>query len=470
MKAYKFEIFTSVIQENIRVGLYKPGFKLPAVRQIKEIYKLSTSTVQQGYDDLVARGLIESIPRSGYYVLDSQVKVHKGIKKERPVVRDAVFEDRLSLTTSSYTGSRVNEFNVAAPGDLLIPQKLILRTMQQVIRESGLGLLKYYPAAGSSLLRQSLAERAAANHTILNPEELLITDGALQALYIALSAVCSPGDVIAVESPCVFSALEVIRVLRLKVIEIPVDPIYGFDLDFLRKACLVNDIKAVMVTPNFHNPTGTQLTDVQKKTMLSIALENGFAVIENDVYGDLNYSGPRPTTIKSFDQSGIVMTYSSFSKTLAPGIRLGWLSAGKFLGRAEQIRFALGSTVSPIYQETVYKLISTSSFDRHIRKFRNYLAKNAHQTLTLLSDFFPEGTHMTRPAGGYHGWVRLPDSVPVDKFYLACATSGVKFTPGYTFSFSGQYQQYFRIVFADRYTQERKDAIARAGISAVRLA
>lgn len=469
MKAYKFEIFTSVIQENILKRLYKPGFKLPAVRQIKEIYKLSTSTVQKGYDDLVARGLIENIPRSGYYVLDRPAETQVGMKQERPVVRDAVFEDRLSLTTSLHTGFRVNDFNVAAPGDLLIPQKLILRTMQQVIRESGLGLLKYYPAAGNFLLRQSLAERAAAYQTILNPEELLITDGALQALYIALSAVCRPGDVIAVESPCVFSALEVIRVLRLKVIEIPVDPFHGFDLGFLQKACLLNDIKAVMVTPNFHNPTGILLTDEQKKALLSLAMENGFAVIENDVYGDLNYSGQRPSTIKSFDQSGIVMTYSSFSKTLAPGIRLGWLSAGKFLERAEQIRFALGSTVSPIYQETVYKLISTSSFDRHIRKFRNYLAKNAHQTMTLLADFFPEGTQMTRPVGGYHGWVRLPDSVPVEKFYQACTRDGVRFTPGYTFSFSGQYQQYFRIVFSDRYTQERKDAIARAGISAGRI-
>lgn len=374
-----------------------------------------------------------------------------------------MFENNLASITSSRKGRKLSEFNVTAPGDLLIPQKLLLRTMQQVIREQGASLLRYYPSNGLPDLKENIAKRAAGYQTILNQDELLITDGALQALYIALASVCTAGDVIAVENPCVFSMLEVIRVLNLKVIEIPMDRENGFDVDFLKKACAKNKINAVLLTPNFHNPTGILLTDEKKKALLTVAQDYGIPLIENDIYGDLNFSGIRPTTIKSFDDSGLVMTYSSYAKTLAPGIRLGWLSAGKFVQRAEQIKFSLGSTVSPIYQETVNRLLSTSSYEKHLMAFRKQLAKNASLTLDLLNENFPEDTHMTVPTGGYSIWVKMPDTTDMDYFYTQCEKIGVRFTPGYTFSFSDAFSIYFRVVFADAYTPKRIEAIKQAG-------
>lgn len=464
MKVYKFEAFTNAIEKNIREGIFKPGHKLPSVRDLKEQYQISISTIQHGYEYLVARGLVESVPKSGYYVSnkanlsDQQVKA-----RHRPVVRDAIFKHHLGLTTSLKEGRQLSEFNVAAPGDLLIPQKLLLRTMQQVIREQGASLLRYYPSNGSPALKENIIKKAAVHQTILNPDELLITDGALQALYIALSAVCSPGDVVAVESPCVFSVLEVIRVLQLRVIEVPVDPYAGFDIDFLKKACRTNAIKAAIVTPNFHNPTGILMTDEQKLALLSVAYQHHVALIENDVYGDLYFHGQRPSAIKRFDDSGLVLSYASYAKTLAPGIRVGWLSAGKFMQRAEQIRFALGSTVSPLYQETVSRLLAGNSYDRHVRSFRMQLAKNAHQAINLLSAYFPEKTSILTPSGGYNIWVKMPDDTDMVYFYDQCGKIGVRFTPGYTFSFSGAYDKYFRLVFADRFSSKRTEALRLAG-------
>ncbi|SUJ26346.1 Uncharacterized HTH-type transcriptional regulator yjiR [Sphingobacterium spiritivorum] len=335
--------------------------------------------------------------------------------------------------------------------------------MQQVIREEGASLLRYYPANGSSDLRNTISRYAAGYQTVFPPEELLITDGALQALYIALSSVCTAGDVIAVESPCVFSVLEIIRVLHLKVIEIPADTQSGFDVDFFRKACEKNTIKAVLVTPNFHNPTGILLSDEKKKGLLRIIQHEGIALIENDIYGDLSFTNKRPLPVKAFDESGLVMTYSSYSKTLAPGIRLGWLSAGRFMERAEQIRFSLGSSVSPVYQETVNRLLKTNSYDRHLRHFRMQLAKNAHLTVRLLSENFPKDTTLLTPSGGYNLWVRMPDQINMESFYRQCNKIGVRFTPGYTFSFSGIFSNYFRIVFSDNYTTQRIEALRLAG-------
>lgn len=285
MKSYKFEIFTQAIEKNIKSGVYKPGQKLPSVREFKDYYGLSMSTVQSGYEYLMIIGLVESVPKSGYYVsAKNEMLAEPEGRRRPPVVRDAVFEQGLGLTTASPVGRGFSEFNVAAPGDLLVPQKLLLRTMQQVIREQGAGLLRYYPSNGSVQLKDNIIRRAASYQTLLHADELLITDGALQALYIALAAACEAGDIVAVESPCVFSVLEVIRVLKLRVIEIPVLTKDGFDIDFFRQACQGSAVKAVVLTPNFHNPTGILLSDEQKIALLAIAHKYNVVVIENDIY------------------------------------------------------------------------------------------------------------------------------------------------------------------------------------------
>lgn len=194
------------------------------------------------------------------------------------------------------------------------------------------------------------------------------------------------------------------------------------------------------------------LADAIKVALVDVIQQYNIAVIENDIYGDLNFSGGRPSTLRSYDESGLVMTYSSYAKTLAPGIRLGWLAAGKFFKSAEQIKFSMGSTVSPIYQETVNRLLSSNSYDRHLRTFSMQLAKNAYFTINLLSEHFPKETFIISPAGGYNIWVKLPDYVDMNNFYHQCERIGVKFTPGYTFSFSSMFTNNFRVVFADKYS------------------
>ena len=206
MKPYKYEIFTAEIERQIYNGILQENDKLPSVRYIKEKYKLSTSSVQSGFEYLMIKGLIRSNPRSGYFVTGIQEENIPEVKTKLPVVvRDEVFMKNMMLT--SKRTSEFSSFNTAVPGDLLIPQKLILRTMQEVIREKGASMLRYYPPNGLELLRKQIAKQMGAYGCILNPDEIIITDGALQALTIALKSVTKGGDVVAVESPCVFSVL-----------------------------------------------------------------------------------------------------------------------------------------------------------------------------------------------------------------------------------------------------------------------
>ncbi|MDQ1856068.1 PLP-dependent aminotransferase family protein [Chryseobacterium sp. WLY505] len=468
MKPYKYEIFTDEIEKQIYSGVLQENERLPSVRDIKEKYKLSTSSVQSGFEYLIIKGLIRSYPRSGYFVTGIQEENIPEIKTKFPaVVRDKAFTKNIMLT--SKRTSEFSSFNSAAPGDLLIPQKLILRTMQEVIREKGASLLRYYPSNGLELLRKHIAKQMGAYGCILNPDEIIITDGALQALTIALKSVTKAGDVVAVESPCVFSVLEVLAHLELKVIEVPVHYKTGFDTEYFQKICKENKISALVTTPNFHNPTGVVMNDGAKKEILSIAETHQFCIIENDMYSDLYFEDERPKSIKSFDKKGIVMMYSSFSKTLAPGIRLGWLYAGNFYAKSERVRFALGRTVSPIYQELVLKLLQGSSYERHLRVFRKKLSQQAVQIVDIVRKSFPEGSYFHRPRGGYSIWGQLPENTDMKRFYQYCEEHQILFTPGHTFSFTDNYQSHFRIIFAERITSESIVLLKNAGRKAKEL-
>ncbi|HEX2846943.1 MAG TPA: PLP-dependent aminotransferase family protein [Chitinophagaceae bacterium] len=464
MKNYRYRIFTSVIEKHINEGILRSGDKLPSVRTVKQEYHLSTSSVQSGYDYLVLKGLVASIPRSGYIVASVVKREISEIYPELPrVPRDPVFRKNILLTSDMQDYSEFTSFNVAAPSDLFVPQKLVLRTMQEVIREKGAGLLRYYPANGSKRLRDLLSRRAASYGALIQPEELLITDGALQAIYIALATTTVPGDVIAVESPCVFSVLEVIANLRLKAIEIPVRHKDGFDTNRLKSICSKNRIKAIVLTPNFHNPTGILMSDEKKKEVLSIASRHNVPIIENDIYGDLYFNDTRPSTIRSFDTTGLVITVSSFSKTVAPGIRLGWMAAGRFFSKAERVKFSLGRSVSPINQEVVTGLLSSSSYDRHLRSFRHQLEYQSIQLLGQFDKYFPEHAYAHIPQGGYSIWCRLPSDVDMALFYKNCDKFRIRFTPGSTFSFTNAYDHCFRMVFSQRITRASLDAVKKAG-------
>ncbi|WP_252120878.1 PLP-dependent aminotransferase family protein [Chryseobacterium sp. SSA4.19] len=297
------------LKKTITKGLLKPGDRLPSVRKIKNEYELSISSVQNGYDYLVYKELVKNIPRSGF-IVDDQLKktsVFSG-SDLKAIPRDPVFRKNVFITSHQRQHHEITHLHAAVPSDFLIPQKLILTTMQKIIREKGAALLRYYPSHGAEELRRLISKRSALHGALVQQEEIIITDGALQALYIALAVTTQPNDIIAIESPCIFSVLEILANLRLRAVEIPVRNNTGIDLEIVREVCRKNDIKAIVVTPNFHNPTGILMTDQAKEELYDIAAFHNLPIIENDIYGDLYFNGARPSTIRNFDNQGLVIT------------------------------------------------------------------------------------------------------------------------------------------------------------------
>lgn len=470
MQKFRYEIFTSVIREQIETGVFITGDRLPSVRKIKEQYSLSTSSVQRGYDDLVMQGYVENRPRSGFFVyFKKNDSIPENISKFPVMIRDSDFERNVKLTSDVGRSSEKVFFNSAAPADLLIPQKLILRKMQEVIREKSTAILRYYPSNGSEELKTRIISRISGLSLGIEANQLIITDGSLQALYIALASVTKAGDIVAVESPCVFSVLEVISNLKLKVLEVPIHYKDGFDIHYLKDAIRKHKICAVILTPNFHNPTGILLSEESKKELAMIANDCKIPVIENDIYGDLYFGSKRPSVVGSFDTQGWVLTYSSFSKTLAPGIRLGWLCAGRFFEKAERIKFSLGRSVSPLYQELMIKILEGNTYDRHLRTVRRQLEIQAAEYLDLLRGSFPKGSYFHTPGGGYSIWGRMPDHIMMSDFYAYCERHKIIFTPGHTFSWTDQYSHCFRLIFADKVSAANSLAVRKVGAKAIAL-
>jgi len=464
MTDYKYKKFTDEIEKNITNGLLKPGDRLPSVRKIKDEYQISISSVQNGYDYLVYKGLVKSIPRSGY-IVDYQLNKNSIFSDAdfKPIPRNSVFRENLFATSHQVQHNEIIHLNAAVPSDFLIPQKLVLSAMQKAIREKGASLLRYYPSNGKEELRGLISKRSALHGELVQQDEIIITDGALQALYIALAVTTQPNDIIAVESPCVFSVLEVIANLHLRTVEIPVRNTTGIDLNILEHVCQKNNIKAIVVTSNFHNPTGILMSDKSKKDLYNIASSNDIPIIENDIYGDLYFNGTRPSTIRNYDNKDLVITVSSFSKSIAPGIRLGWLSAGRYFSSAERLKFALGRSVSPINQEVVIKLLSTLSYDRHLRSLRRQLELQAIKLVNHFNEYFPDEISTTIPQGGYSLWIQLEPDRDMEIFYKTCEKFGVSFTPGHTFSFTNNFDHCFRSVFSNRLSSETFEAIEKIG-------
>lgn len=470
MFSYKYEIFTSVIEDKVNKGVLLKGERLPSIREIKKEFGLSIVSIQSGYESLIMKGLVKSIPKRGYFVdKDFEYSIQASPKTFFPISRDVDFIHNLELTSARNKSSEANSFNNAVPGDVLIPQKLILRIMQNIIREKGASLLRYYPSNGLEELRNLISDRMRKFGTNIHPDEIIITDGALQALYIALRSITNEGDVIAIESPCVFSVLEVVASLKLKIIEIPMDIQNGFDINYFENICDKHTIKALVITPNFHNPTGKLMSDSDKKNLVATSAKHKIPIIENDIYGDLYFTEQRPTCLKNFDDDENVMTFSSFSKSLAPGIRLGWLNAGKFFQQAEKIKFSLGRSVSPIYQELIVKLLLNNSYGRHLRSFRKKLNQQAMLLLSALKKYFPETSYFHQPKGGYSIWCELPKEINMTEFYNYCEAEKIHFTPGTTFSVTNEYQHCFRAVFSDYLNSESLVLIEKAGKKAHEL-
>jgi DNA-binding transcriptional MocR family regulator len=357
----------------------------------------------------------------------------------------------------------------ATPDPSLLPARAVGRALSAAARATD-GGVRYEVPPGLLALREAVARRALAWGCELGADELVVTSGATEAIHVCLLAVARPGEAIAVESPAYYGTLQTLEALGMKVVEVPCLPDVGMDLDELERRLDRHAVRAVLAVPTFSNPLGSCMPDEAKARLASIVSRRRIPLIEDDVYGELVFEGPRPRPAKAFDRDGSVMLCGSFTKTLAPGYRIGFAAPGRWRERVELLKYALNVATPTPLQQAVARYLRGGGYDRHLRALRSQLARTTARTAATIADSFPPGTRVSHPRGGCFLWIELPGAVRGLELHERALEAGVSIAPGAIFSPTQGHPSCIRIACAGPWTGEIESAIKLVGRLAARMA
>lgn len=463
-KTLRYQDLAERIADLIGLGTYPPGERIPSVRQMSRQQGLSISTVLQAYSLLERQGLIEARPQSGYYVrarVEERLPEPETSSPQRDPSHVSLHELVMMLMRDAGNPDLV-QLGAALPH---LDERLIqtINTMiAKQVRRFGVETHQYQFPPGLDALRVQIARRMVSAGCSLSPADILITSGGTEAIDFSLHAVCKPGDIVAIESPSYFGTLQMLEVHGLRALEIPTHPRDGISLEALEFAIEHNPIRAVFVISNFNNPLGSQIPDERKKALVELLARHNIPLIENDVCGELYFGEKRPLVCKAFDTKGLVILLSSFSKDISPGLRLGWVAAGRFSTEVEWLKFTLSASSPTLPQMVVADFLDGGGYDQHLRRLRREYAHNVELMSSAVMRHFPEGTRLTRPSGGFILWVQLPENVDSLELYKLALQGGITLAPGHVFSATYQFSNFIRLNAASfNYTTER--ALERLG-------
>ncbi|MBH84340.1 MAG: GntR family transcriptional regulator [Alteromonadaceae bacterium] len=450
------------IEQLINDGVYQEGERLPGVRVLSRQFGVSISTVLQAHQTLESRGYLEARERSGYFARlprkDTPVPT-----MQKPRVRPAPVTARdMALDLCSVELKQMVAFGPAVPHADFLPLRQIQQATIWAARQ-GMATLDYaFP--GKEVFRRQIAQRMTSLGVVTTPEDIVATNGAQEAIILALRAVTQPGDIVAVESPSFPGILQALEVVGLRALEIPTHPLEGLSLEGLELALAQWPIKACVVVPNHSNPLGVRMPDDKKKRLVTLLDDAGVVLIEDDIYGDLPHEGERPRPAKSFDSSGNVIYCSSFSKTISPGLRLGWIVPGKYFNEVSQQKYFSNLATASIPQLAVAHFLEQGGYDRYLRTARQRYREATERMRAAIGREFPEGTAVSRPMGGFVVWVQLPDRVSGTRVFHRAREVGINVAPGRMFSTTNKYEDYVRINCANPWSERIDKAIRQLGI------
>lgn len=432
----RYERFADDIAELIRSGVLGPGQRVPSVRYASQTHGVSPSTVFQAYYLLERRGLIRARPRSGYFVNAHAPRQFSEPQALQPVSEstDVDVSGLVFSILDSIKDPNTIPFGSAFPSPELFPLQRLSRSLASASRSMDPRMVVTDLSPGNPQLRRQIALRYMVGGLMLPMEELLITNGALEALNLCLQAVTQPGDLVAIEAPAFYACLQVLERLKLKAVEIPVHPREGMDLGVLAQTLEKHPVKAVWCMTNFQNPVGASMPEAKKQALVELLTRHQVPLIEDDVYAELYYSQQAPKPAKAFDTQGLVMHCGSFAKSLAPGYRIGWVAAGRFAQKIERLKLMTSLCASMPAQVAIADYLQHGGYDRHLRKLRYALEGQQANMLAAIARHFPAQTRVSQPSGGYFLWLELPEQMDALKLFHMALAQGISIAPGPIFS------------------------------------
>jgi len=500
------------ISSQIRDGTLRLGERVPSVREVSRERTVSAATVVRAYELLEGRGFIETRPRSGFYVsglwqaqgqehAEGRARQRAGERRASPLgnapapISGAASAGDAAASAAPKSGSRsvpagataparstrvdVSElvfqvlesvrdrrlvpFGSAFPSPLLFPMDRLARCLSAGARNMDQwGTLDDLPP-GSIELRRQIARRYLRSGVDVSPDEIVITSGALEALNLSLQVLTRPGDIVAIESPAFYGCLQAIEALRLRAVEIPSHPRDGIDVAAFAATLSRHPVRACWVMSNFQNPLGALVPEDTKRELARLLDKHDIPLIEDDVYAELFCGRYRPKPVKAFDRKGLVLNCCSFSKSLAPGYRVGWVAAGRFATAIQRRKVMSSLSTSAPAQDAIALYLREGGYERHLSALRRALAAQQAAALESLTRYLPATARISRPEGGYFLWIELPDGLDAIEIHRRALEQGFSIAPGPIFSAKRAFRQCLRLNYGHPWTPISDQAVRALG-------
>lgn len=455
----------------IAAGTFRHGQRLPSVRDTAAQEGVSLSTAMQAFRWLEDKGLVLAKPKAGYYVRSARLRAALPTVGQPPAGSMPLAQRSRTdvIRLEGMPPVQVNLGGTCPRDSLLFDEDRVRVAVSRAARVHRKTLVEYTNDAGTQDLQNAVARRALHLGCKLRGEDVVITSSCIHAVSLCLMAVTQPGDVVALESPTFFGFLDLLESLNLRVVEIPTHPKTGLSLPALQLALDTQPIKAVLAVPTLSNPLGAIMPLADKKALVQLLQRYRVPLIEDVVFNDLLASDQRRRAVKAFDTEGLVMVCGSFSKTLAPGIRLGWVEAGRWKDQVATLKRVQGAATNEVMEHALADLLTQTAYEAQMRRLGVLMRQRLEEARDLVGAHFPKGTRISHPPAGYTLWVELPDQIDSMQLFEQAAAIGITFGPGPLFSATDRYRHCLRLSFSGAWTAQEKTGLQALGALACTL-
>jgi DNA-binding transcriptional MocR family regulator len=462
---FRYRSIENHVMEMISSETLKPGDRIPSLREMSAKMRVGIQTVSHAYAELERKGVVEARERSGFFVSSGFRRLPSPSVPNSPP--PAPLEGKRSQLVQEILESKFSPnqppLGTGGSDEDLLPTEQLNRVMRSVLREDPAGAVTYGSLAGNAELRKQIAVRSMDAGLSVSPDEIVVTSGALSAVSILTNCLTRPGDIVLIQSPGYFCYHQMIDAMGLRVIEIPSCPEDGVQPDEVARAVTDYDVSMALFNFNYATPDGSLTSDEAKREIVRTLARRNLPLVEDDVSGDLYFGEERPGNARRFDEKGLVATCSSFSKTLSPGYRVGWMIPGKFYRKALQFKASTTLTSASPTQMAVAEFLRRGLYERHLKRLRPAIAHTVRTFQYHVGRHFPEGTRITDPRGGYCLWAALPEHIDSREFFFLARDFGIGMVPGTVFSFTDRFRNYLRLNCRGAWRDELAESVRKLG-------
>ena len=360
----------------------------------------------------------------------------------------------------------VISFAGGLPAPEVFPVEALARAHAAVFAEEGAQACQYSTTEGWWPLREWISGRMRARGVAgAEAGRVLVTSGSQQGIDLVGKIFLDPGDPVVVENPCYLAALQVFGGYEAEVIAVEGDD-DGLSVEGVERAIAGarRPPKFIYVVSQFHNPKGTTLSAARRRRLLEVARRHAVPIVEDDPYGELRYSGEPVPPLAALDEEGLVIYLSTFSKTLSPGMRIGWAHASEdVFGALVRAKQAADLHTNTIQQRAAARLLASFDFDAHVERIKTVYGERRDVMLSALGEYFPAEARWTRPDGGLFLWAELPPSVSAEELFEEALGARVAFVPGAPFFAASPRRNFMRLNFSNSRPEAIEEGVRRLG-------